>query len=77
VVLLALVIDAYSLVVFVAVVLSWLHLSEDNPVLRITNRLTEPVLSRIRRVVPAFGGFDFSAMILLLGLRLLRGLFLH
>jgi YggT family protein len=72
--LLLLVLDGYTLVVFVAVILSWVRLEPDNPLLRITNTLTEPVLSRIRRVLPAFGGFDLSAMVLLLGLRLLRRL---
>jgi YggT family protein len=72
--LLLLVLDGYTLVVFVAVILSWVRLEPDNPLLRITNTLTEPVLSRIRRVLPAFGGLDLSAMVLLLGLRLLRRL---
>jgi len=74
---LALVIDAYSVVVLVAVVLSWLRLSEDNPVVKITSALTEPVLGPIRRVLPGFGGFDFSAMVLLFGLRMVRGALLH
>ena len=72
--LLLLVLDGYTLVVFVAVILSWIRLEPDNPLLRITNTLTEPVLSRIRRVLPVFGGLDLSAMVLLLGLRLLRRL---
>jgi YggT family protein len=66
--------DLYSLVVLVAVVLSWLRLSPDNPVVRVVAALTEPVLAPIRRVLPDFGGFDFSAMVLLLGLHLLRRL---
>jgi YggT family protein len=74
--LLLLVLDAYSLIVFVAVILSWLRLSPDNPLARLIFTLTEPVLERIRRVVPAFGGFDFSPLVLLLGLRLIRRLLL-
>jgi len=64
--------DVYSLVVLAAVVLSWIRLSDDNPLVRITNALTEPLLRPIRRVLPDLGGLDFSAMILLLGLRLIR-----
>ena len=70
--LLLLVLDGYTLVVFVAVILSWVRLEPDNPLLRITNALTEPVLSRIRRVLPVFGRLDLSAMVLLIALRLLR-----
>lgn len=72
--LLLLLIDGYSLVVFVAVILSWIRLSPDHPLLRITNTLTEPVLGRIRRVLPALGGMDFSPMLLLFALRMLRSL---
>ena len=70
--LLAVLIDGYSMVVFLAVVLSWLHLSPDNPVVRVTNALTEPVLQLIRKVLPDMGGFDLSPMVLLLLLQLLR-----
>jgi YggT family protein len=69
---LSLVLDAYSLVVLVSVVLSWLHLSEDNPLARVTRQLTEPALSPIRRLLPSGGGIDISPMILLLGIRLLK-----
>jgi YggT family protein len=74
---LALLIDAYSLVVLSSVILSWIRLSEDNPFVRFIQALTEPVLAPIRRVLPDLGGFDFSPMILLFGLRMLRGLLLH
>jgi YggT family protein len=66
------VLDLYSLVIVVGIVLSWLRLSPDNPVVRVTSALTEPVLEPIRKVLPDFGGFDFSPMILLLGIQLLK-----
>ena len=70
----SLVLDAYSLVVLVSVVCSWLNLPEDHPVLRVTGTLTEPVLSRLRRVLPSGGGIDISPMVLLLAIRLLKRL---
>jgi YggT family protein len=66
--------DLYAIVVLVAVVTSWLRLSPDHPVVRITSALTEPLLSPIRRALPSFGGFDFSPLVLLLGIQLLRRL---
>lgn len=66
------VLDAYSLVVLVSVLLSWLNLAEDNPLARVTRRLTEPALTPIRRLLPSAGGFDISPMVLLLGIRLLK-----
>ena len=72
--LLVVLIDGYSMVVFLTVILSWLNLSPDNPVVRVTRALTEPVLAPIRKLLPDTGGFDFSPMLLLLALQLLRRL---
>ena len=73
-VLVARLLDIYSIVVLVAVVTSWLGLAHDHPVVRFTSALTEPLLGPIRRVLPSFGGLDFSPMALLLGIQLLRRL---
>jgi YggT family protein len=70
--LLSLLLDAYSAVVLVSVVLSWLRLSEDNPLLRFTRALTEPALAPIRRLLPSGAGIDISPMVLLLALGLVR-----
>jgi YggT family protein len=74
---LILLIDLYSLVLFVSVILSWLPLDEDNPLVRGIRAVTEPVLDPIRRVLPPMGGFDLSPMILLIALRLLKALLLR
>lgn len=72
--LLAILIDLYSLVVIGAVVISWIQLPPSNPIANIIHSLTEPVLAPIRRAVPAMGGLDFSPMLLLIGLQMLKGL---
>lgn len=69
---LSLILDAYSLVVLVSVIVSWLRLPDDNPVVTVTRTLTEPVLAPIRRLLPSTGGIDISPMLLLLGIRLLE-----
>jgi len=66
--------DLYSFVVFVSVALSWLRLSPDNPVVRVTSAVTEPVLAPLRRVIPPVGGFDITPVILLLAIQLVRRL---
>ena len=68
--------DIYSLIVFGAVIISWIQLPPSNPVVRFLATATEPVLAPIRRVLPDMGGLDFSPLVLLIGLRLLRGLLL-
>jgi YggT family protein len=67
-----LLIDIYSFVIFGSVILSWIRLPDDNPIVRVIRALTEPVLGPVRRLLPDAGGLDFSAMIVLILLRLLR-----
>jgi YggT family protein len=66
-----LLVNAYSLLVLVAVILSWIQVAADNPVRRVTDALVEPVLRRIRKVLPDLGGLDFSPWVLLIGLQLM------
>jgi len=68
------IIDVYSVIVLIAVIVSWLRLEPHNPVVRVTRALTEPLLGPIRRLIPPISGLDLSPMILLLGLQLLRRL---
>ena len=74
--LLARLFDLYSLVILAAVVLSWVRLPPDNPIVRVTSALTEPLLAPIRRILPDMGGLDLSPFVLLLVLRLVRSLLL-
>ena len=67
------IIDLYSLIVLVAVILSWVQLPNDNPAVQFVTSLTEPLLRPIRRALPSMGGLDFSPMILLIGLQMLKG----
>jgi YggT family protein len=69
-----LLLELYSLVVLASVVLSWMSLPEENPLVRVVRQLTEPVFTPVRRVVPAVGGFDLSPLIVLLAIGLLRRL---
>ena len=69
---LALILNGYTIVLLVAVVVSWFGLSPENPVVRVTRALTEPLLAPIRKVLPAAGGFDFSPMVLLFAIQLVR-----
>jgi YggT family protein len=67
-------IDLYSLVVLAAVVMSWIRVDPRHQLARVVYRLTEPVLEPIRRVLPSAGGLDFSPLVLLIALRVLRRL---
>jgi YggT family protein len=68
------ILDLYSLVLFVAVILSWVNLPDENPIVRVVRQLTEPVLEPLRKVLPPLGGLDLSPIVLLIGIRLLQRL---
>ena len=70
---LAALIDLYSLIVLAAVVMSWMQVDPRNPIAAGVHGLTEPLLQPLRQLMPQMGGLDFSPMILLLVLRMLRG----
>ncbi len=74
--LLARLIELYSLVVLLAVILSWVGLDPRNPLVTISRGLTEPVLAPIRRVLPPVAGLDLSPMVLLVALQILEGFFI-
>ena len=74
---LAKLIDFYSLVVLVAVITSWIQLPPRHPVVQFTRMLVEPALAPIRKILPPMGGLDFSPLILLFGLQALKGLLLR
>ena len=67
-------INAYSFVVFVRVIISWIQLPPNNPIVYYSRMLTEPALQPIRQLLPPGGGLDFSPLILLLLLRFIAGL---
>jgi YggT family protein len=45
-----------------------------HPLAAIVFKLTEPVLAPLRKVLPPVAGLDFSPMVLLIALRVLRRL---
>jgi len=63
----------YMWIVIVRALLSWVGPDPYNPIVRFLNNVTEPVLGQIRRRLPiSFGALDFSPLILLLAIVLLR-----
>jgi YggT family protein len=60
---------AYMWIVIGRAILSWVNPDPYNPIVRFLHDVTEPLLSRIRRMLPALGGsIDFSPMILILAI---------
>ncbi|HBK93171.1 MAG TPA: YggT family protein [Parvularcula sp.] len=74
------VIQLYSFVLIIAVILSWLigfnvvnrHNQLVDALWRTCTALTEPLLRPIRNMLPNMGGIDISPIILILGLNALQ-----
>ena len=49
-------------------ILSWVSPDPYNPIVRIINQVSEPILFPIRRRVPYFSGIDFSPIIALMAI---------
>lgn len=65
--------SAYMWIIIGRAVISWVNADPYNPVVRFLYQVTEPVLHRIRQVVPFLGGgIDFSPMLLIMGILFLR-----
>ena len=64
---------AYMWIIIGRAIISWVNADPYNPIVRFLYDVTEPLLSRIRRVVPVFGGgIDFSPMVLIMAIIFLQ-----
>jgi YggT family protein len=55
---------AYWWILLGRVVISWVNADPDNPIVRFLYVATEPVLARVRRMLPVYaGGFDLSPIV--------------
>jgi YggT family protein len=64
---------AYMWIIIGRTVVSWVSADPYNPIVRFLYEATEPVLSRIRGVLPmSVGGIDFSPMIVIMGIIFLQ-----
>jgi len=53
--------------------LSWVNPDPYNPIVRFLNSITEPVLYRVRQLIPMSGvGIDFSPIIVILAIIFLQ-----
>ncbi len=67
------VIQFYSWVVLARVILTWFpNIPRDNPIVEFIHQITDPVLVPLRQMLPPMGPVDFSPLVLLIGLHVLR-----
>ena len=55
----------YFWIIVIRALISWVNPDPYNPIVRFLYQVTEPVLYRIRKVVPYMGGIDLSPLIVI------------
>jgi len=64
----------YFFAILVLVVISWVAPGNNHPGAELLRQVTEPIMGPLRRLIPSAGGLDFSPMILMLVLVILRSI---
>ena len=63
----------YMWILIARAVISWVNPDPYNPIVRFLYSVTEPVLYRVRRVIPLYaGGIDFSPIIVFITIYFLQ-----
>ena len=68
---------ALSVVLIAGALISWVQPDPHHPIVRFLSRVTEPILSPIRKLLPPIGGMDFSPLIAIVGIQILEGILIR
>jgi YggT family protein len=60
--------NIYMYIIIARAILSWVNPDPYNPIVNFLYRATDPVLYRVRRMLPDMRGLDLSPMIVLLAI---------
>ncbi len=66
----------FSLILIADIILSY-FMSPYHPIRAFLDRIVQPLLAPIRRVLPNFGGLDFSPIVLLLIVQLVENVLVN
>ena len=69
--------DVLSIIILLRVVVSWYSPRPTNILVIILHRLTEPILAPLRRIIPRVGPLDFSPLVAVILLQVIRYLSLY
>lgn len=64
-------INIFFYAILALAILSWVSPLAQGPLIEILVRISEPLIRPIRNVLPRFSGFDFSPLVLIIGLKVL------
>ena len=62
----------YTFIIIARAIISWVSPDPYNPIVNFLYRATEPVLYRVRTLLPDLGGIDLSPLVVLLVIQFLQ-----
>ncbi len=71
-VILNMVLQLYMWIIISRAVISWVNPDPYNPIVQFLHRVTDPLLYKVRRFMPDFGGIDFSPIIVIMAIVFLQ-----
>lgn len=60
----------FNILIFAAVVMSWVSADPRNPLVQFVRNTTDPLFLRVRRYIPPIGMLDLSPLVVIFGLML-------
>ncbi|MBA7476307.1 hypothetical protein ES707_11690 [subsurface metagenome] len=69
--------DVLAMAILLRVVVSWYSPRPTNMLIVILYRVTEPILAPLRRIIPRVGRFDFTPLVAIILIQLIRYLSLY
>jgi len=64
--------DIYMYIIIGRAIISWVNADPYNPIVRFLYKATEPVLYRVRRLLPDLGGIDLSPLVVIFAIYFVR-----
>ena len=58
----------YTYIIIARAIISWVNPDPYNPIVSFLYRATEPLLYRVRRIIPNLGGLDLSPVLVLIAI---------
>ena len=62
----------YTFIIIARAIISWVNPDPYNPIVNFIYRATEPILYRVRTLLPDLGGVDLSPLVVLLVVQFLQ-----
>ena len=63
-----------GIAIFIRAILSWFVRDPYNPIVRVLDTITEPVLQPLRRIVPRMGMMDLTPLVAIIVLSVIGGM---